>query len=100
MATDLSFAEYVCEQLSTLPFSIRKRKMFGEYCVYVNEKPIILICDNTIFVAKLAKLDSYNLSVGFPYEGAKLKYIVDPDHRELLCEIALLVEAETPIKKK
>ena len=32
---------------------VRYKKMFGEYMVYVNEKPILLICDNTVFVKKL-----------------------------------------------
>ncbi|MGN0560765.1 MAG: hypothetical protein ACI4K8_06895 [Candidatus Fimenecus sp.] len=24
--------------------------MFGEYMVYVNDKPILMVCDNTVFV--------------------------------------------------
>ena len=41
MSTSLDFIEYVCEQIAGVG-PIRYRKMFGEYMVYVNNKPILL----------------------------------------------------------
>lgn len=44
MATTPEYNEYVCERLE--PFgAVRSRKMFGEYMVYLNDKPIISVCD-------------------------------------------------------
>lgn len=49
MATTPEYNEFVCERLE--PFgAVRSRKMFGEYMVYLNDKPIITVCDNTVFV--------------------------------------------------
>ena len=40
MATSEDFINYICEQISGVG-EIRYKKMFGEYLVYVNEKPEI-----------------------------------------------------------
>lgn len=51
MATTLDYIAFVCDQLQGMG-EIRYRKMFGEYMVYVNEKPLLLVCDNTVFVRR------------------------------------------------
>jgi TfoX/Sxy family transcriptional regulator of competence genes len=30
--------------------TITYKKMFGEYLIYLNDKPIVMICNNTAFV--------------------------------------------------
>ena len=52
MATSEDFINYICEQINGVG-EIRYKKMFGEYLVYVNEKPVITVCDNMAFVKKL-----------------------------------------------
>lgn len=52
MSTTLDFAEYVCDQIRHTGV-VRYRKMFGEFMIYVNDKPILLVCDNTVYVKKL-----------------------------------------------
>jgi len=49
MATTVDFIEYVCGQIEGAG-AVRYKKMFGEYMVYVNDKPILLVCDNTVYV--------------------------------------------------
>ena len=49
MATSADYLTFVLEQLPPLGV-VRSRKMFGEYMVYFNEKPVLLVCDNTVFV--------------------------------------------------
>ena len=49
MATSQDYLDFVLEQLPPL-WSICRRKMFGEYMVYLNDKPILMLCDNTVFV--------------------------------------------------
>lgn len=51
MATSIDFMNYICDQINGVG-EIRYRKMFGEYLIYVNEKPLIVVCDNTAFIKK------------------------------------------------
>ena len=49
MSTQVDYIEFVCEQIR-MSGDIRYRKMFGEYMVYLNDKPLFLVCDNTVYV--------------------------------------------------
>lgn len=100
MATTLEYIEYVCEQIKGVG-SIRYRKMFGEYMVYINDKPILLVCDNTVFVKKLDCIQENmkNALTGFPYDGAKEHYILDIDNKDLSNEVILLLEKAIPLPK-
>lgn len=100
MATDLEFIQYVCEQISETG-RICYRKMFGEYMAYVNSKPILLVCNNCVYIKQhkcLADLlkDSEK---GIPYTGAKEHYILDIDNSELCVEVIKLVEPLVNIPK-
>lgn len=103
MASTLDFVTYICEQLEGVG-AIRARKMFGEYMVYVNDKPVVLVCDDTVFMKKLPCLEELlgDYPVGNPYEGAKEHYVLDPDDRETLRRAAALAEEVTqrPQKRK
>lgn len=46
---------------------------------YVNDKPVLLVCDNTVFVKKLPEVAELlsDAPCGFPYDGAKEHYILD-----------------------
>jgi len=100
MATTQDFIEYVCEQISGTGF-VRYRKMFGEYMVYINEKPILLVCDNTVYVKELdcIREQMKDAERGFPYSGAKEHYILDIDYAEYSREIVRILEPVTPIPK-
>lgn len=78
MATTKDYIEYVCERLHGAG-GLRYRKMFGEYMVYVNDKPVLLVCDNTVFVKIVPELAALMADAerGLPYEGAKEHYILD-----------------------
>ncbi len=101
MSTSLDFINYVCEQLSGIG-NITYKKMFGEYMVYLNSKPVITVCDNTAYVKKLDVIAEMmqNADVGFPYKGAKEHYILDIDNAEFCKEVISKVEEVTPIPKK
>lgn len=86
MATTKEYMDFVCDQLNAIggvPYSYKK--MFGEYLVYINQKPAILVCDNTVFVKKLPRLAELleDVPEGVPYEGAKPHYLLDMENREL-----------------
>ena len=47
MTTSPEYIAYVVEQVADCGV-VRYRKMFGEYMVYVDDKPILLVCDDTV----------------------------------------------------
>ena len=100
MATSVDFIEYVCDQIRGVG-DIRYRKMFGEYMVYVNDRPIFLVCDNTVYIKKVDCLTDKmkDADTGVPYEGSKEHYILDIDNREFSFEIADILKEIIPIPK-
>lgn len=101
MATSKEYIEFVCDQLREIQ-GVRYRKMFGEYMVYVNDKPVLLVCDNTVMVKKAPELAVLmkDASCGYPYEGAKEHYILDIEDPELTAEVIAILEQITPIPKR
>lgn len=65
MATDLNYIKYVVEQID-LP-DISFKKMFGEYMVYYKAVPVLLVCDDCVFV-KILKETSELLGEDFEQE--------------------------------
>ena len=105
MATTADFIEYVCGQVEGAG-AIRHRKMFGEYMVYVDDKPILLVCDNTVFIKILPCLDGLmdGAEKGFPYDGAKEHYVLDIDNaalsRDAVAALLPVIPVPKPKKKK
>ena len=100
MATTVDFIEYVCEQI-TGAGDVRYRKMFGEYMVYVNDKPVLLVCDNTVFVKQLDCVGDLmkNADKACPYTGAKEHYILDIEDADFSRKIVSVLEPVTPLPK-
>lgn len=101
MATSIEFIDYVCEQLSGIG-EVRYKKMFGEYMVYVNDKPVVIVCDDTAYVKKLPCIEENmkEAECGCPYEGAKEHYVLDIDDDAFARKIVSKVEEVTPLPKK
>lgn len=100
MATNQEFIEFVCEQINDT-WDIRYKKMFGEYMVYINNKPILLVCDNVVYVKMLEQIKDLmqDTKKGHPYNGAKEHYILDIDDREFSKEVINILEPITPLPK-
>lgn len=100
MATSIDYIEFVCEQIKGTG-AVRYRKMFGEYMVYVNDKPVLLVCDNTVYVKQLDCLSKIlaDSSTGVPYSGAKEHYILDIEDSSFSREIVSILEKVTPVPK-
>lgn len=100
MATTNEYIEYVCEQINGIG-DIRYKKMFGEFMVYVNEKPVIIVCNNNTFVKKLECIEEMmkDAKVGYPYKGAKEHYVLDIDNSDFCKKIVSKVEEVTPMPK-
>ena len=103
MASTLDFIEFVVSQTDDIGV-VRYRKMFGEYMIYVNDKPVLMVCDNTVFVKQLDCVEEYlkDASKGSPYTGAKEQYILDVDDHELCNAVVKVLEEVTkvPVKRK
>ena len=100
MASSPEYIEFVCERLA--PFgAVRSRKMFGDYMVYLNDRPVFLVCDNTVFIKKLPQIAELmeNALCGCPYDGAKEHYMLDVEDDALLVKLVPILEAETPLPK-
>ena len=101
MATSVDFIEFVCEQIHG-EYAVRYRKMFGEYMVYINEKPVLLVCDNCVYVKKLPQIQELlsNAQTGIPYNGAKEHYILDIENTSLVEQVVSVLERITPLPKR
>ena len=93
--------EYVCEQLRDID-GVTYKKMFGEYMVYVHEKPVLLVCDNTVLVKEVPELAELmrDAPEGYPYDGAKLHYLLDIEDRELTSRVIAILEPITPLPRQ
>ena len=101
MATSKDYIEFVSEQVKDFG-DVSFRKMFGEYMVYFSSKPILLVCDNTVFIKILPEISKAmeNAECGLPYDGAKEHYILDIENRELLEKIIPVLIEITPLPKR
>lgn len=101
MATSKDYIEFVLEQVKDFG-DVTARKMFGEYMVYFSSKPILLVCDNTVFIKILPDTSKImeNAERSFPYDGAKEHYILDIENRELLEKIIPVLIEITPLPKR
>ena len=102
MASDLSFVEFVVEQMQNAGV-IRYRKMFGEYALYCNEKVVALICDNQLFVkpTKAGKLFIGEIVEKPPYKGAKPSFLIEDqiENRDWISNLISITEEELPNPK-
>ena len=101
MATSVNFIEFVCEQIHG-DYAVRYKKMFGEYIVYLNDKPVLLICDNIVYVKKVPELSALmkNAECAIPYAGSKEHYVLDIENSELTAKVLAILEKITPLPKK
>lgn len=86
MATTVDYIEFVMDSIGEISgIEFRCKKMFGEYCVYANEKPVLLICDNSVYVKMLPCIEKLmdGARTNPPYDGAKPHYLLDIEDRGL-----------------
>lgn len=105
MTSTLDFIFYICDQISGVG-AVRYRKMFGDYMIYVDDKPILLVCDNTVYVKILLCVEELlaKAEKGIPYPGAKEHYILDIDDGEsakaVIEKLLPVTAVPNPRKKK
>jgi TfoX/Sxy family transcriptional regulator of competence genes len=99
MASDLSFVDYIIEQMGH-PGALSFKKMFGEYAIYYDNKVIALVCDNQLYLKPTltGKQMIGEVEEASPYPGAKPYFHVTHyiDDQEWLQELVLLTAKELP----
>lgn len=100
MATSQDYIEFVCGQIKG-DYSVRYKKMFGEYMVYANDKPVLLVCDNCVYVKILNELSDLmnDADRGIPYDGSKEHYVLDIENSDLVSKVIEVLERITPLPK-
>jgi DNA transformation protein and related proteins len=101
MTTSQSTIDFLLDQLSSLS-SVRARKMFGDYCLYCEEKVVALVCDNQLFVKITPTgkaLVGSRYEEGEAYPGAKLSMLIGAElieDGERLCELIRATASALP----
>ncbi|NQT27792.1 TfoX/Sxy family protein [candidate division KSB1 bacterium] len=102
MASDLSFVEFVVDQIEDAG-EIRFKKMFGEYAVYCNAKVVALICDNQLFIKPTegGRVFIEDVVEAPAYPGAKLSFLIEDkiDDREWISNLVRITAQELPVPK-
>lgn len=94
---------FLLDQIAQLP-GVRTRPMFGEYCVYLDNKPTAFVCDDQLLV-KITDAGRALLAqprYGQPYPGAKDYFLLRPDEwedRQALCELLDATSRALPAPK-
>ena len=91
MASSREYLDFVLEQLEGI-----------SGIDYINNKPAIMVCDNTPMVKKLPEL--LELMQGapdvYPYEGAKVHLALDIENHALTRQVLEVIDRVTPVSKR
>jgi TfoX/Sxy family transcriptional regulator of competence genes len=84
MASDQSFVDFIVEQID-ITEEVRYKKTFGEYTIYVNNKVVALVCDNSLFIKPT---ESGRKFIGDvvevpPYLGAKNSFLIEVEIKDV-----------------
>lgn len=102
MASDLSFVQFVVDQLEA-DLGVTWKRMFGEFGVYSHGKIVALICDNQLFIKPT---DAGREFIGEPveapaYPGARPSFLIEErlEDAAWLSELVRLTERALPAPK-
>lgn len=92
--------QLLLDQLGELP-GLRTRRMFGEYCVYLDDKPVAFVCDDLLYVKPTPAGEALMQPPvwGRFYDRAKPHLLISPerwDERDWLRSLLLATAAALP----
>ena len=102
--SNADLVQYIVEQAS-LAGDVNAKKMFGDYCLYCDSKPVGLICDNYLYLKPLKQLEPLlhgsDRQMKPPYDGAKPHFVIsDVDDRDYVSLLVKTVAELLPVKQK
>lgn len=104
MASSAEFIEFVYDQVAAAG-AVRYRKMFGDYMVYCDDKPVLLVCDDTVYVKQIPETltvfaaHGVTPDAGIPYTGARPHYILDIENSDLAVDMTRMLARVLPLPK-
>ncbi len=100
MACTKEYINFVCSQLKGVG-EIRTKKMCGDWCIYVDNKLVILACDNLCYVKMHPSIESMMKGAwtSYPYEGAKEHYILEIENKKKALLVVRKLTEVMPISK-
>ncbi len=83
MSTSIKTISFLLDQLSSVN-GISSKRMFGEYCLYLNQIPIGFICNDQLFIKQTESNEKLLIKkiVGYPYPRAKPYFLITADQWE------------------
>lgn len=100
MTSSLDVIEFICKQIATAG-EVKYRKMFGDYMIYVNDKPVVIVGDDIPYVKMHETIGELMSAAeqGYPYEGAKLHYILDVSKPDFAVKVVSKLAEVLPYPK-
>ncbi len=102
MPTSPATIVHILDTLAALP-GLRAAKMFGEYGLYLDNKVVGLICDDTLFIKPTASAHPLlpGVQMGPPYPGAKPHMMLNEilDDPDLAIRVLRAVASDVPEPK-
>ncbi len=102
MASDLSFVEFVVDQLDE-DCAVTYKRMFGEFGLYTDGQIFALICDDRLFVKPTEGGRAFIGEVveSPPYPGAKPSFLIEDqiEDPQWLSELVRITARELPAPK-
>lgn len=102
MASDLSFAEYVVDQIDD-DCGVTYKRMFGEFGLFSDGKMVGMICDDRLLMKPTEGGRAFIGKVveGLPYPGAKPAFLIEAqmEDRDWLSELVRITTRELPAPK-
>lgn len=105
MSTEKAFTELVVGLLQ--PENVRVKPMFGEYCLYHNDKVVAFVCDNRVLLKPtnppVGQVDGLEQAEAYP--GSKLYWVAPEDRldtpwfRETIVAMSEVLPKSKPKKK-
>lgn len=101
MACTTGFIDFIYSKLKEVG-EIRAKKIFGDWMIYIDEKPAVIACDNVCYIKMLPALAEImkDAEVGVPYPGAKPHYILDIEHISNTLHVIRAILPLIPYPKK
>lgn len=104
MASKQETVDYIVNQIQGAG-TIRALKMFGEYGVYCDEKMVVLIADDQLFLKPTPAGKEFigEVELAPPYPGAKDWFLIPEDkweEAEWLTTLVRVTTPEVPLPKK
>ncbi len=91
MSTRRETVQYILEQLE--PLDVKARAMFGEFCLWCDEKPVALVCDETLFLKPTQASEGRGMDEAEAYRGSRLYRVVGVDLIEDPERLRTLIQA-------